>query len=232
MNRRECFPSFAARSCAIPHISDPKRNFFPLYLLLFVALAMMMQNNQDAAPHACTATNTASGVAIACNIPGLIQGATSDIFLCAAHAQRDATTAQKLKILQQRQRSVAQGAGAGAGAAIPPVIGSVVASTPPSIFNFDAAPPGSSPGSTHSFLRVPKAPSIPAGFGDNFDFAPHADTFPVANAILGGIKYEVAEVKKLLIAALRSDTSVAFPDMTSPCPWRSSLALQSVPIPS
>ena len=65
MNRRECFPSFAARSCDIPHISDPKRIFFPLYLLLFVALAMMMQNNQDAAPRACTAIDTASGEAIA-----------------------------------------------------------------------------------------------------------------------------------------------------------------------
>jgi hypothetical protein len=58
--------------------------------------------------------------------------------------------------------------------------------------------------------------SIPAGFGDNFDFAPHADAFPVANAILGGIKYEVAEVKRLLIAALRSDTSVSFPEMSEP----------------
>jgi hypothetical protein len=29
MNRRECFPSFAARSCEhISHISDPKRIFF------------------------------------------------------------------------------------------------------------------------------------------------------------------------------------------------------------
>jgi hypothetical protein len=151
-------------------------------------------------------------------MPGLIQGATPDIFLCVAHAQRDATTAQKLKILQQRQRSVAQGAGAGA--ANPPVTGSVVASTPPSIFNFNVVPPGSSPGSIHSFSRVPKVSSVPAGFGDNFDFAPPADSFPVANAILGGIKYEVAEVKKLLIAALRSDTSVSFPEMSeAPFPY-------------
>jgi hypothetical protein len=142
MNRRECFPRFAARSCDILHISDPKRKFFPLYPLLFVALAMIMQSNQDSAPRACTAIDTTSGVAIACNIPGLIQGATSDIFLCAAHAQRDATTTQKLKILQQRQRSVAQGAGAES--AIPSAIGRVVASTPPSIFNFNVVPPGSS----------------------------------------------------------------------------------------
>jgi hypothetical protein len=65
MNRRECFPSFAARSCDISHISDPKRNFSSLYLFLCVALTMMMQNNQDVAPRACTAIDTASGEAIA-----------------------------------------------------------------------------------------------------------------------------------------------------------------------
>jgi hypothetical protein len=139
MNRRECFSSFAARSCDVSHFSDPKRIFLSLYLSLYVALAMMMQNNPDVTPRACTAIDTASGAAIVCNMPGLIQGATSDIFLCAAHAQRDATTAQKLKILQQRQRSNAQGAGAGS--ANLPGAGSVVVSTPPSIFNFNVAPP-------------------------------------------------------------------------------------------
>jgi hypothetical protein len=59
-----------------------------------------------------------------------------------------------------------------------------------------------------------------AGFGDNFDFAGSATTFPVANAILRGIKYEVAEVKSLLIAALRSDVSVSFPEMSeAPFPY-------------
>jgi hypothetical protein len=62
--------------------------------------------------------------------------------------------------------------------------------------------------------------SVPANFGDNFDFAPHADALPVVNAVLGGIEYEVAEVKKLLIAALRSDTSVSFPEMSeAPFPY-------------
>jgi hypothetical protein len=72
-------------------------------------------------------------------LPGVVQGASPGIFLCVAHAQRDATAAQKLKVLQMRQRSAAQGAGAGA--ANSPITGSVVATTPPSIFSFNAAPP-------------------------------------------------------------------------------------------
>jgi len=181
---------------------------------------MMMQSNLDTSPRACTAIDTASGVDIVCTMPGLIQGATPDIFLCAAHAQRDATAAQKLKVLQQRQRSNAQGAGAGPANPGAGFASNIVASSPPSIFNFNVVAPGSPPGSIHSFFRVPKVSSIPTGFGDNFDFGPHAAAFPVANAILGGIKYEVAEVKRLLIAALRSDTSVSFPEMSdAPFPY-------------
>jgi hypothetical protein len=52
------------------------------------------------------------------------------------------------------------------------------------------------------------------GFGDNFEFAGSAVTFPVANAVLGGIPYKVAETQTLLIAALRFDVSVSFPEMT------------------
>ena len=181
---------------------------------------MMMQSNLDTSPRACTAIDTASGVDIVCTMPGLIQGATPDIFLCAAHAQRDATAAQKLKVLQQRQRSNAQGAGAGPANPGAGFASNIVASSSPSIFNFNVVAPGSPPGSIHSFFRVPKVSSIPTGFGDNFDFGPHAAAFPVANAILGGIKYEVAEVKRLLIAALRSDTSVSFPEMSdAPFPY-------------
>jgi hypothetical protein len=58
------------------------------------------------------------------------------------------------------------------------------------------------------------------GFGDNFDFARSAGTYPVANAVLGGIQYKVAGVQALLISALRSDVSVSFPEMTDgPFPY-------------
>jgi hypothetical protein len=179
---------------------------------------MIMQSTQDVTPRACTATDTASGETIACNFPGVVQGAPAGIFLCVAHAQRDPTAAQELKVMQLRQRSVAQGAGAGA--ANSPITGGAVETAPPSIFSSNVAPAGSSPGSIHSFFRVPKVSSAPTGFGDNFDFAGSVTTFPVANAILGGIKYEVAEVKSLLIAALRSDVSVSFPKMSeAPFPY-------------
>jgi hypothetical protein len=202
------------------HISDPKRNVSYLYFFLYVILGIIMQvpNNQDVAPRACTATDTASGETIVCNLPGVVQGASAGIFLCVAHAQRDPTAAQKLKVMQLRQRSVVQGAGAGA--ANSPITGVAVETAPPSIFSFNVAPPGSSPGPIHSFFRVPKVSNAPVGFGDNFDFAGSVTTFPVANAILGGIKYEVAEVQTLLIAALRSDVSVSFPEMSeAPFPY-------------
>jgi hypothetical protein len=58
------------------------------------------------------------------------------------------------------------------------------------------------------------------GFGDTFNFAGSATAFPVANAVLGGIPYEVAEVQTLLIAALRSDVSISFPEMSEgPFPY-------------
>jgi hypothetical protein len=192
---------------------------------------MQMQNNQDVAPRACTATgDTATGETIVCNLPGVVQGASAGVFLCVAHAQRDPTAAQELKAMQLRQLSVAQGAGAGAASS--PINGGAVETSPPSIFSSNVAPRGSSPGSTHSFFRVPKVSSAPVGFGDNLDFAGSATAFPVANAILGGIKYEVAEVKALLIAALRSDVSVSFPAMSeAPFPYDVPLPVAIFPSP-
>jgi hypothetical protein len=99
------------------HISDPKR------------IIMQVQNNQNVAPRACTATDTASGETIVCTLPGIVQGISPGSYLCVAHAQRDPTAAQKLKIMQQRQRGFVQGAGAGA--ADPPLTGVAVGPVPP-----------------------------------------------------------------------------------------------------
>jgi hypothetical protein len=58
-------------------------------------------------------------------------------------------------------------------------------------------------GIIHSFFTVPNVATIPAGFGDNFDFTPFQEGFPTCSLVFGDTKFGVNSVSKLVSEALR-----------------------------
>jgi hypothetical protein len=144
---------------------------------------MDMPGHQDLSARECTATDVAPGVTTTFDSVGLAQVIAAGSFLCAAHAQRDATTAAKLKAMTARQHSLARGASP-PGAGPLPAIDHPRGPAPIFIFGFDDIADLSTTGAIHSFYRVHMVSSIPDGFGDMTSTSPRLRTlFPSATYI-------------------------------------------------